>query len=364
MDSTLDWLSLSLVPGLGLGGAWRLLECFTTPGAILDASGEELRERCQLRKSQLSGLLSGEDFRLKGRRELDRLSRFGAHVIDYDSPLYPLLLKELCDPPLLLYLLGNLEVLKENAVAMVGSRAATAYGRRTAFALAEGLSGCDMCVVSGLAMGIDTEAHRGALAGGGSTVSVLGCGLDIVYPRQNRALYDEIRKKGAVVSEYPLGTRPEGFRFPARNRIIAGLSRGVVVVEAARRSGSLITAQIALDIGRDVFAVPGQVDSFKSEGAHWLLQQGAKLVMSVADIGEEYGVSASQKLEKTGVNCAALDFDPEALALLQLIEPYPETREELIARSKMNPARVSELLLFLELEGVIEMLPGDRLRRL
>lgn len=363
MDSTLDWLSLSLVPGLGLGGAWRLLESFKSPGAILDASDQELLERCQLRKSQSTGLLSGEDWRAKAKHELDRLNTFGAHVISYDSPLYPALLKELCDPPLLLYLLGNPELLQNKAVAMVGSRAATAYGRRTALALAEGLSHYGMCVVSGLAMGIDTEAHRGALAGGGTTVAVLGCGLDIIYPRQNNRLYDEIRKTGAVVSEYRLGTRPEGFRFPARNRIIAGLSRGVVVVEAARRSGSLITAQIALDIGRDVFAVPGQVDSYKSEGAHWLLQQGAKLVMNAADICEEYGVSSSINMEKSTTNELGLDLDPDALALLQLIEPYPETREELVARSKMNPARVSELLLFLELEGVIEMLPGDQLRR-
>ena len=366
MDSTLDWLSLSLVPGLGLSGAWRLLSHFGTPSVVLHSSPGKLAKVEGMRKSQLKGLLSGTDWYQKGENELKRLQSFGADVLCYDSQHYPPLLKQLIDPPLLLFVLGDPAILIQTSVAIVGSRAATAYGRRTSFQLAEGLTGYSLTVVSGLALGIDTEAHRGTISGAGNTVAVLGCGLDIVYPKQNRSLYREITKNGAIVSEYPLGTRPEGFRFPARNRIIAGLSLGVVVVEAAKRSGSLITAQIALDIGRDVFAVPGQVDSFKSEGAHWLLQQGAKLVLGASDIADEFGLpmfsNSLLKNEDSIENNA--DLDPDALALLQIIEPYAMSKEDLIVFSGMVPARVSELLLFLELEGRIEMLPGDQLRKI
>jgi DNA processing protein len=366
MDSTLDWLSLSLVPGLGLGGAWRLLHHFKKPSVVLQSPIAKLSQVEGLRKSQVKGLLSGNDWYKNGEDELRRLQSFGAHVICYESSLYPPLLKQLVDPPLLLFVLGNPEVLTEKSVAIVGSRAATAYGRRTSFQLAEALAGFSLTVVSGLALGIDTEAHRGTLNGGGRTVAVLGCGLDVIYPKQNSSLYGEIAKNGAVVTEYLLGTRPEGFRFPARNRIIAGMSSGVVVVEAAKRSGSLITAQIALDIGRDVFAVPGQVDSFKSEGAHWLLQQGAKLVLNASDIAEEFGITRTAADVFRGEDSSGntTELDPDAFALLQFIEPYAMSRDDLIGLAKMVPARVSELLLFLELEGLIEILPGDQLRRI
>jgi DNA processing protein len=198
-------------------------------------------------------------------------------------------------------------------------------------------------------------------------VAVLGCGLDVVYPQQNHKLYEQIQQCGVLVTEYPLGTRPEAFRFPARNRIIAGMSYGVVVVEAARKSGSLITAEFALEEGRDVFAVPGQADSFKSAGAHWLLQQGAKLVISADDIIEE--LPLSRNIQK-GLPAASesvlcpLVLEPEILALLQTIDPYSMKRDTLIAGSGLSPGRVAELLLILELEGLVEMLPGDEVRRL
>jgi len=364
-DSTLSWLSLSLVPGLGLGGAWRLLHHFKDPSNILKASSAALAQVEGIRKNQIQGLSSKEDWHKPAVLELERLQSFGAHAICYDSPNYPPLLKQLVDPPLLLFVLGDPKILSNTSVAIVGSRAATAYGRRTSFQLAEGLTHYPITVVSGVALGIDTEAHRGCLHGGGETVAVLGCGLDVIYPKQNKSLYGDIAAHGAVVSEYPLGTRPEGFRFPARNRIIAGLSAGVVVVEAARKSGSLITAQIALDLGRDVFAVPGQVDSCKSEGAHWLLQQGAKLVATAADVADEYGLSrAVQNNDNETLSENDLDLDPDAVALLRLIDPYGMAREELIVNSEMVSARLSELLLFLELEGMIEVLPGDRVRKI
>jgi DNA processing protein len=223
-----------------------------------------------------------------------------------------------------------------------------------------------LTVVSGLALGIDSEAHWGAVRGDGGTIAVLGSGVDVVYPRQNHSLYEKIRAGGLLLSEYPFGTQPEGFRFPARNRIIAGISQGVVVVEAARKSGSLITAQMALDFGREVFAVPGQVDSYKSEGTHWLLKQGAQLVTSGTEIVEELCPSVcGSATGPTGNSEEPLSgLDPDAVALLQHLDPYPVSRDEVSEKAGLSPSRLSELFLFLELEGYVEVLPGDMIRKL
>jgi DNA processing protein len=352
------------VPGLGLSSYWRLIDHFQSPAAVLKASKKELLQVKGLREQQVSGLFSSSDIAGVGTRELDRLTAAGGLALSFEDASYPPLLRQLADPPPVLYIIGRKELLSRTAVAIVGSRAATSYGRKIAFSLANRLSSSLITVVSGLALGIDAESHAGALAGEGSTLAVLGCGLDVVYPQQNLPLFRKIAESGTLVSEYPLGTRPEGFRFPARNRIIAGLSKGVVVVEAAKRSGSLITAQIALDYGREVFAVPGHIDSCKSEGAHWLLKQGAKLVQSAADIIEELDISVSPvDIEKTaGIPENNVGLDPDAVALLGHLESYPQMREDLIDKSGFSPARVSELLLYLELDGWIEMLAGDRVR--
>ncbi len=366
MVATLDWIRLSLVPGLGLASYWRLIDHFQSPTAVLRASRKELLQVRGIREQQVSGLFSGAHTVADGQRELDRLTAAGAYALSFEDFSYPPLLRQLPDPPPVLYVFGRKELLSRPAVAIVGSRAATTYGRKIAFSLASKLSSSLLTVVSGLALGIDAEAHAGALTGGGSTVAVLGCGLDVVYPRENLKLFRKIIETGAVVSEYPLGTRPEGFRFPARNRIIAGLCKGVVVVEAAKRSGSLITAQIALDCGREVFAVPGHIDSCKSEGTHWLLKQGAKLVQGAADIVEELDIScplgSPEKTASNQENCSGLD--PDALALLGHLDSYPQMREGLLDKTGFSPARVSELLLFLELDGWIEVLPGDRVRKI
>jgi len=366
MSSTLDWINLSLVPGLGLSGFWRLVEHFQSPGEVLRASGKDLAGVKGIRKRQISGLSTTTELRHQGEIELERLRLLGGMAISFADDRYPLLLRQLVDPPPVLYILGRDHLLLQPAVAVVGSRAATSYGKRTAFNLCRKLVDWSVSVISGLALGIDTESHKGALAGQGSTVAVLGCGLDVVYPRQNRALYQRIAEDGVLVSEYPLGTKPEGFRFPARNRIIAGLSLGVIVVEAAKRSGSLITAQMALDYGREVFAVPGQVDSVKSEGTHWLLQQGAKLVQRVEDIVVELDLSgAGRKTDVAGLSQKPeLEMEPDAEILLTHVEPYPLMREEILKKSGFAPARLSELLLLLELDGLIEMLPGDKVRKI
>ncbi len=354
------------MPGLGLHSYWRLVHHFLSPDRVLRASKKELLRVVGIQERHIAGLFgAGVNPHAEAEREIERSASAGVMITGFDDPSYPPMLKQLSDPPPVLFSRGRKELFTRPTVAMVGSRAATSYGKRTAFSLARDLSQLSFTVVSGLALGIDTESHVGGLQGVGSTVAVLGCGLDVVYPRQNKKLFQEIAEQGVLVSEYPLGTRPEGFRFPARNRIIAGLSKGVVVVEAARRSGSLITAQMALDYNREVFAVPGQVDSFKSEGAHYLLQQGAKLVQKVDDIVVEFGVVAGVLHgESAEAETDTSHLDPEALTLLQYIDTYPQAREALFKRTGLSAARVSELLLFLELDGLIEMLPGDKLRKI
>lgn len=361
----LDWVSLCLAPGLGQAGFWRLLEHFGGPDRVLAAAPVDHLRVPGIQARQVAGLTSLRQLRQRGREELALLQGNGGRAVAYDDEDYPDLLRQIADPPPVLFVKGRKELLRTDCLAVVGSRASTAYGRKTAASLAASLAS-SLTIVSGMALGIDAEAHAGALAAGGGTIAVLGCGLDIIYPYQNRRLYQQIGESGLLLSEYPLGTTPDGFRFPARNRIIAGLSLGVLVVEAARKSGSLITAQMALDAGREVFAVPGQVDSYKSEGAHWLLKQGAKLVQSGEDVLEELRLSPraqhEQKREKR--RSAFVSGDPEAAQLLTCIEPYPLPRERLMAVSGYPPAKLSELLLLLELEGLIEMLPGDAVRRL
>lgn len=367
MADILDWVSLSLVPGLGVTGVGRLVDCFSGPDGVLRATTKERAQVSGIRAEALHGLADGDEVRRRGERELERLTGFGGEAISLDDSDYPSLLRQTGTPPPVLYLHGHRNFLHGCPVAIVGSRAATGYGHRIASTLAHDLAARGVTVVSGLALGIDASAHAGALAAPGPTIAVLGCGLDVIYPQQNRRLYAQVREHGLLMSEYPLGTRPEAFRFPARNRIIAGMSYGVVVVEAARKSGSLITAEFALEEGRDVFAVPGQADSFKSAGAHWLLQQGAKLVLAAGDIVEELPLCAGiqgEKKTETGVAQISALLDAELLAFLDIIEPYAMKRDTLIARSGLASGKVAEFLLLLELEGLVEMLPGDEVRRI
>lgn len=359
-----DWLCLSLLPGLGPVGGLRLLERFGSPGRVLSCTERERAGVASLKDSQLAGFARLDEVRKLADDQLRAVTGLGVELIPIADERYPPLLKEIPDPPLILYALGDIEQMCTPAVAVVGSRSATTYGRRVAHSLAGQLAAHGVTVVSGMALGIDSLAHQGALEKGGKTVAVLGCGLDVLYPPQNAQLCNGIREQGLLLSEYPLGTRPDGYRFPARNRIIAGMSLGVVVVEAARRSGSLITAQLALDFGREVFAVPGQIDSVKSEGTHWLLRQGAKVVVDAEDIVGEVRVHLNISRDDSPGLAKVADLDPDAAGLLVLLEPYPLSRDEVSSRSGLPPARLSELFLYLELEGFIEMIPGDHVRRL
>lgn len=360
-----DWVGLSLAGGIGPASFFALTRRFGSPTQVLDAPASELKRERALQSRGRAELARAGQLRERAEAELRGLSQIGGSALICGQPGYPELLNHTSQPPPVLYVLGKIELLEKPCVAIVGSRAATSYGRRVAHKFGRDLALAGVCVVSGLALGIDGEAHGGALAAQGGTAAILGCGLDVVYPRSNRTIYEKIRTRGLLVSEYPLGTPPEPFRFPARNRIIAGVSRGVVVVEASRKSGSLITVQFGLEEGREIFAIPGQVDSAKSAGAHWLVQQGATLAVSADDILEDLSLGAdAPDSAEPGAGSSPVRLDPDTAALLEIIEPYPQQRDELMHKAKLSPPKLQELLLLLELEGLVELLPGDRVRKI
>jgi DNA processing protein len=277
-----------------------------------------------------------------------------------EDPDYPPLLKEISDPPEHLWGEGDPRLLSEVCLAVVGARECTAYGEKTAFQLAKELAGAGIVVVSGLAHGIDSAAHRGALAGNGKTIAVLGAGLDVPYPSQNGDLRRPIEERGAVVSEFPPGTGTARWTFPKRNRIVSGLSRGVVVVEAAEKSGALITADFALQEGREVFAVPGNMDSPTSAGTNRLIQNGAKLVTNIFDILEELKIEKRAVAVKERV-CGRTTEEEKVLTLLS---NGPRYMDELVSISGFSVEKVSVLLTELEIVGKVKSLPGSRFERI
>ena len=270
------------------------------------------------------------------------------------DPSYPPLLKTIYDPPYLLYYRGNLPAESDLCIAMVGSRRATPYGRYVAETIAWDLAKQEVWVVSGLARGIDAWSHLGCLQAGGKTAAILGCGLDIVYPQEHLVLCQRIAENGAVISEYPLGTPPYPQHFPARNRIISGFCRGVIVVEAAEKSGSLITADFALEQGRDVFAVPGPVTSAMSSGTHRLIKQGAKLIDSAADVLEEYSPSPVLSVEKTDL----FSFSQAEREVLELIAAGAADFDYLVVQTGIDAGAMAALLTGWEIKGLIKSMPG------
>lgn len=298
----------------------------------------------------------------------DWLAGDGHTILAAGSDEYPELLGRLDDAPAELYVDGDASLLAMPSLAIVGSRNPTRGGERNAFEFARHLAGCGFTIVSGLAQGIDTAAHRGALAAGGTTVAVLGHGIDQVYPAANRELAAAITARGALVSEYPLGAAPRRAYFPQRNRIISGLSLGTIVVEAARKSGSLITARLAAEQGREVFALPGSIHNPLARGCHRLIRDGAKLVESADDILSELGALARHMLDASeqaeDMSKAGREDDAEYRKLTDSIGHDPVSMDELVARSGLTIEEVSSMLLILELDGSVEKLPGGRYARL
>lgn len=372
MKNLQDWLALALTPGLGPGSCKRLVDHFGDPGQVFEATESDLLRVAGMRRGAARALAGRDKISVYARTEmeLETAHRYGVRIVTWDDAEYPAMLRNIHNPPMVLYIKGPAEIFTAAGVGVVGSRAATSYGKEIAGRMSFGLAAKGYSVISGLALGIDTEAHNAALAAGGATIAVLGCGLDVVYPRENRELFRKIPETGALVSEYPFGTKPDGFRFPARNRIISGLALGVLVVEASHRSGSLITAQHALEQGREVFAVPGRVDSIKSAGAHSLLQQGAKLVQAVDDILEELpraSVPQGNVSPMTGIRAGTVldirELTPEEEVIVSFLEVYPKNIDEIARGTRLSPQKASEILLLLELKGAVEALPGKCYKR-
>ncbi|AAR35923.1 DNA-processing protein DprA [Geobacter sulfurreducens] len=347
------WFALRSVPLVGNVLYRRLLDRFGSPEAVFRASDAELASVRGV-SSAVAASIRGHDPRAFAESECERVRRAGVRIVTIRDPDYPPLLLQIADPPPYLYVKGDPTGL-EPAVAVVGSRRATVYGRTVTARLAEDLARRGVAVVSGMARGIDTAAHQGALAGEGRTVGVLGCGIDVVYPPENRALFARVADRGALVSEFPLGMGPLAENFPRRNRIISGMCRGVLVVEAAERSGSLITAQMALDQGRDVFAIPGNITSSGSSGTNRLIREGAKLVAGVEDILEELVPRAAAAV---AVAPPLPPLPAGEAALMAMFGADPLHIDEIIAKSALTVGEVSAMLLRLELKGVVTQLPG------
>jgi DNA processing protein len=356
------WLALARVKGLGAVGIKKLAARFADPAKIFSASPGELAEVDGLHSEAIDRLVNFSDW-ADVEDEIQRIGAAGVTIVPLSDPRYPARLRMIADPPPLLYIKGRLLPVDDKAVAIVGSRSASDYGRRVARDLARGLSSLGFTVVSGMARGIDGVAHESALGAGGRTIAVLGSGVDRAYPSEHDRLYQRIIENGAVISELPIGTRPAAFNFPARNRLISGLSLGVVVVEATEKSGSLITAALAVEQGREVFAVPGEVGSSRSRGAHRLIRQGAKLVENVNDIIEEI----APQLVSRAVGAPAFAELPqqasqEARRILSMLQERSLHIDEVIEGSGLPPSKVSEVLLDLELQGFLQQLPGKRYR--
>jgi len=354
MDDPFYWFALSSVPLVGNVTCRRLIEHFGSPAKALSASFAELSSVKGVNSSAALSIMS-HDYRKSAELAVAALARSGAQLVTLLDDEYPSLLKEISDPPPYLYLKGKLPT-SATSIAVVGSRRASDYGISVTNRLSRELAEQGVTIVSGMALGVDAAAHRGALQLSGATVGVLGCGIDLIYPAENRLLYREMVEKGAIISEFAPGTQPDAPNFPRRNRIISGMSRGVLVVEAAERSGSLITARFALEQGREVFAVPGNINFRASRGTNSLIKEGAKLVETVADIMGELppgDVNLPQWAKKQNFN-----LSPDEEKLAALLAEKPMQIDELTVMSGLTVPAVSAMLLRLELQGAVIQAPG------
>ena len=368
-----EWIALNMTPGVGPRVATKLLEAFGSPENVFHARRSQL-EALRIKPETIESILSRE-LANRAAIELERVKRLGGDILLLDDGSYPAMLREIPDPPITLYVRGEWNVcLDMPCVAIIGSRMCSTYGTNAAEMLARDLASRGLCVVSGLARGIDTAAHRGAIRGGGKTIAVLGTGIDSAYPRENLRLVDQIIESGgAVVTQFPLNTPPLKDNFPYRNRIISGLSLGVLIVEASERSGSLITARLAMEQGREVMAVPGNITSSNSYGTNYLIKSGAKLVQQWQDVVAELPTDIAAAIlppridpEDEGVPDQQLPGDLNAnerriWSLLSSDEPVHI--DALLESSKMSFGDLNTTLVSLDIRDLIRVLPGKHYAR-
>ena len=364
-DNLKYWIALKSIPGIGNVIFPALVDKFGSLHAIFTTPAPQLATTPGISKKAAAAIACFKDWD-KIKLEIDRTIKADIKIITYQDDLYPAKLLNIYDRPAFIYVKGTLTKDEIN-IAMVGSRQASTYGKYTTEKISRELSIKGITIVSGLARGIDAAAHRGALTGQGRTIAVMGSGLDVIYPPENKKLYAEIVQSGAVISEYALGTPPLASNFPARNRIISGMSYGVVVVEAGEKSGSLITARLALEQGREVFAVPGSIDSTGARGTNKLIKQGAKLIENIDDILEDI-LPQIEKAPPPAIASvkSAIAIEPPITAKLNAIEQiiidFISTNnlhvDEIIAATELAPAEVLSSLMSLELKGIIKQHPG------
>jgi DNA processing protein len=352
----LSWIGLSSVPGVGRSTFRKLVAHFGSPERVLSARPNAFKEIAGLSDKVIKALVSFA-WREPAEQELARATEADVVIITVDQPEYPDSLRTIPDPPLYLYVKGSLKPQDVHAIALVGTRKPTQYGRSITYRISSDLARAGFTIVSGLARGIDTQAHRGALSAGGRTIGVLGCGVDIAYPPENKELLAEISQNGAIVTEYPFGAGPEAGYFPARNRIISGLSRGTVIIEAAEDSGSLITAKNALQQNRKLFAVPGNIGSATSRGPNNLIKQGAALIESADDILKYLGRQTPNSRETSQSEPSPV-LSQDEKRIYQCITDEPKHIDTLLIESRSSAGKLSGVLINLELKGLAKQLPG------
>lgn len=370
LDHSLPWLALRLTPGLGARLAAKLLRHFGSPEEIFRASLTEL-EACQLPVAAAQAAFSKAAFR-DAEKELAQVRKAGCHLIHWEESEYPKRLLEIYDPPPLLYVRGNEQVLNRYTISIVGTRRPTPYGNQIAERLARDLAEHGLIVASGLARGIDSSAHRGACAASrGGTIGVLGSGIDVVYPKENRKLFEEVEKRGAIITEFPMGTYPAPENFPVRNRMVAGMALGVIVVQGAQYSGSLITSRLAMEFGREVYGVPGNITEPVSFAPNQLIKQGAKLVVSWEDVVEElpteiraelFPVEATSQEERASLFEANLSpIEKRLFDLIRIEEPIHV--DELVETTGLSSSETLAALCEMEMRGIIRQMPGKQFVR-
>ncbi|HBR56896.1 MAG TPA: DNA-protecting protein DprA [Blastocatellia bacterium] len=366
-----DWIALNMTPGIGPRAATKLLERFGSPDAVFHARRSEL-ESLRIKPETIESIMKRE-FEDKALAEFEEVKKLGGDVLILDDGSYPPLLREIADPPITLYVRGDWQACFEQpCVAVIGSRMCSTYGQNAAEMLSRDLASRGICIVSGLARGIDTSAHLGAVRGGGRTVAVLGTGLDGIYPKENKKLVDEILAGGgAVVTQFPLGTPPLKDNFPYRNRIISGLCMGILIVEASERSGSLITARLAMEQNREVMAVPGNITSRNSFGTNYLIKAGAKLVQQWQDVVAELPAEISAAIlppkmeqETNGAEPKQAELVPAGLTenesrIWHLLKADESVHiDKLLAQSKLSFGDLNSALVSLDIRDLVRVLPG------
>ena len=355
MDSREALVALNLLPDIGPVRVRNLLSRFGSAQAVLAATQADLSQVDKVGFKAANNIIRWRELiDLDG--ELRRIDQFGANIVTTDDSEYPALLRQIYDPPLVLYVRGTLRPEDAYAIAMVGTRQSTLYGRQTTERLARQLAASGVTVVSGGARGIDSASHEGALQSGGRTIAVLGTGLDIVYPAENVKLYQRIAEQGAVITQFPFGRKGDKQSFPIRNRIVGGMTQGTVVVEANRASGALITANFAAEYGRTVYAVPGRVDSPRSAGCHDLIKDGARLCESAEDVLAEFAHLQAIEPEEPEIPMPTLSHPEQQV--FHVLTHEEMQQDEIICRSELPAAQVSVILLQLEMKKLVQQHPG------